>query len=179
MAGYSGTPLPKKLGIKSGHTVVLLGAPDGFEDTLALGDDVRVLRQLRLAPVDVIVFFVDRLHELERRFADVVARMHPAGAFWVAWPKKASRRATDITEDVVRRIGLAGGLVDNKVCAIDEVWSGLRLVIRVENRDALAYRAEPPAGRELRRKGPRAAVQPRAAQGGGSTLRRARARSSR
>jgi hypothetical protein len=179
MAGYSGTPLPKKLGIKSGHTVVLLGAPEGFEDSLDLGDDVRVLRQLRLAPVDVIVFFVDRLTELERRFADVVARMHPAGAFWVAWPKKASRRATDITEDVVRRIGLAGGLVDNKVCAIDDVWSGLRLVIRVENRDALAYRAEPPAVRELRRKGPRAAAQSRAVQGGGSTLRRARARSSR
>jgi hypothetical protein len=181
MAGYSGTPLPKKLGIKSGHTVVLLGAPDGFEATLDLPADVRVLRQLRLAPVDVIVFFVDRLSELERRFGDVVARMHPAGGFWVAWPKKAARKATDITEDVVRRIGLAGGLVDNKVCAIDDVWSGLRLVIRVENRDALAYRAEPPAARELRRKGPRAASAPRAAQGGGggSTLRRARARSSR
>jgi hypothetical protein len=145
MAGYSGTPLPKKLGIKSGHTVVLLGAPDGFEDTLALGDGVRVFRQLRLAPVDVVIFFVDRLNELERRFADVVARMHPAGAFWVAWPKKASRRASDITEDVVRRIGLAGGLVDNKVCAIDEVWSGLRLVVRVEDREALAYRAAPAA----------------------------------
>jgi hypothetical protein len=179
MAGYSGTPLPKKLGIKSGHTVVLLGAPDGLEESLALPPDVKVLRQLRLAPVDVIVFFVDRLSELERRFADIVARMHPAGGFWVAWPKKASRRPTDITEDVVRRIGLAGGMVDNKVCAIDDVWSGLRLVIRVENRDALAYRAEPPAARELRRKGPRAAANPRAERGGGSTLRRARARSSR
>jgi len=183
MAGYSGTPLPKKLGIKSGHTVVVLGAPDGFEETLGLGDDVKVLRQLRLTPVDIVVFFVDRLAELERRFGDIVARMHPAGAFWVAWPKKASRRGSDITEDVVRRIGLAAGLVDNKVCAIDEVWSGLRLVIRVENRDALAYRAEPPAGREVRRKGPKAAVTrstvARQSQGGGSTLRRARARSSR
>jgi hypothetical protein len=180
MAGYSGTPLPKKLGIKAGHTVVVLGAPDGFEASLGLADDVKVLRQLRLAPVDVVIFFVDRLAELERRFADIVARMHPAGGFWVAWPKKASRRGSDITEDVVRRIGLAGGLVDNKVCAIDEVWSGLRLVVRVENRDALAYRAEPPAARELRRKGPRAATTTRTAQqGGGSTLRRARARSSR
>jgi len=186
MAGYSGTPLPKKLGIKGGHTVVLLGAPDDFEETLGLGDDVKVARQLRLSAVDVVVFFVDRLAELERRFGDIAARMHPAGAFWVAWPKKASRRPTDITEDVVRRIGLAAGLVDNKVCAIDEVWSGLRLVVRVENRDALAYRAEPPAGREVRdtrRKGPRAAAlraaAPRTAQGGGSTLRRARARSSR
>src|SRR5690348_3712298 len=89
MAGYSGTPLLKKLGIKAGHTVVMLGAPDGFEASLDLGEDVKVLRQLRLAPVDVVIFFVDRLAELERRFGDIVARMHPAGGFWVAWPKKA------------------------------------------------------------------------------------------
>jgi hypothetical protein len=96
--------------------------------------------------------------------------MHPAGALWIAWPKKASRRATDITEDVVRRIGLAGGLVDNKVCAIDETWSGLRLVVRVENRAALAYRAEPPL--KVRRR--RASVAP--PPSAGSAGRRAEAR---
>jgi hypothetical protein len=187
MAGYSETPLAKKLGIKSGHTVVLVAAPQGFESELeGLPDNVRVLRALR-TPVDVVVFFVDRLADLERRFNKIASRLHPAGGFWVAWPKKASRRPTDITEDVVRSIGLAAGLVDNKVCAIDEVWSGLRLVIRVENRDAVAYRAEPPpmlrdvrehAVRRTRRATARAPRVVRIA-GAGSALKRARARSQR
>jgi hypothetical protein len=170
MAGYSGTPLARKLGIKPGHAVAVLGlAPAAFVGALELPEGARVFRQLRPTPFDVIVVFVDRLAELERRFGQLVARLHPAGGLWVAWPKKAAKRPTDITEDVVRRVGLAGGLVDNKVCAIDDVWSGLRLVVRVENREAVAYRADPPAPK----KKPRA----RARGGAGSTSARAQARS--
>ena len=176
MAGYSGTPLAKKLGIKPGHVVVVTGeTPASFEGSLDLPEGARVFRQLRPAPVDVTVLFVDRVAELERRMGELLVRLHPAGGFWVAWPKKASRRSTDITEDVVRRIGLAGGLVDNKVCAIDDTWSGLRLVVRVENREAVAYRAEPSPTAALRRR--RTTATPRAAAG--STQRRALARSSR
>lgn len=172
MAGYSTTTLTKKLGIKPGSVVAVLGlTPASFEPHLDMPEGSRLFRQLRPMPFDVIVLFVDRLAELERRFGRVVARLHPAGGLWVAWPKLASRRATDITEDVVRRVGLAGGLIDNKVCAIDDTWSGLRLVVRVENREAVAYRAEPPAPKRK----PRA----RARAAGGSTLRRANARTSR
>lgn len=174
MAGYSGTPLAKKLGIKPGHIVVVTGgAPAGFEDTLDLPEGVRLFRQLRPGLVDVMVYFVDRVAELERKWSDLVHRMHPDGGFWVAWPKKASKRPTDITEDVVRRIGLAGGLVDNKVCAIDDVWSGLRLVVRVEDRQALAYRAAPPAPTQRRRRRTTGAR-----NAGGSLQRRALARRS-
>lgn len=173
MAGYSGTPLAKKLGIKAGHSVVVTGlVPASFEPGLELPEGARVFRQLRPAPIDVMVYFVDKVADLEHRMNALLARMHPAGGFWVAWPKKTSRRLTDITEDVVRRIGLAGGLVDNKVCAIDDTWSGLRLVVRLENREAMAYRAEPPPRMRARRATGTAA-------GGGSTQRRALARSSR
>lgn len=176
MAGYSGTPLAKKLGIKPGSVVVVTGGvPAGFEGTLDLPEGVRLFRQLRPGPVDVMVFFVDRLAELERRWNELAKRMHPAGGFWVAWPKKASKRPTDITEDVVRRIGLAGGLVDNKVCAIDDVWSGLRLVVRVEDRAALAYRAVPAAPAPTQRRRRRTTGKGLAA---GSTQRRALARRS-
>ena len=153
MAGYSGTPLARKLGIKPGHRVAVLGlVPGSFVDGLELPEGARLFRQLRPTPYDVIILFVDRRAELERRFGPVLARLHPDGGLWVAWPKKAARRETDITEDVVRRVGLAGGLVDNKVCAIDATWSGLRLVVRVENREAVAYRAEPPAPKPKRRR---------------------------
>jgi hypothetical protein len=189
MAGYSGTPLPKKLGIKPGHKVCLLNAPGSIERHLGnsadLGADVRITHDLRLPPVDMVVLFVDRLADLERRLADITARLHPAGDFWVAWPKNAARRSTDITEDVVRRVALAAGMVDNKVCALDDTWSGLRLVLRVENRDAIAYRAIPRAippelSRRTRRPTAPARVAHRSSSstsGAGSTLRRARARS--
>jgi hypothetical protein len=145
MAGYSGTPLAKKLGIKEGHRLVLLGAPDGFEATLApLPEPVQLSRRLS-GKADVVLLFVDREAELERRFAAIVEHLDPAGGFWVAWPKKAAAKAarisTDMTEDVVRKVALPRGLVDNKVCAIDEFWSGLRLVVRLENRPAAAGRA--------------------------------------
>lgn len=152
MAGTAATPLAKKLGIKPGHVVVAIGkAPATFANRLELPPGARLYQRLRPGPIDVLVYFVDKVTELERRFANLTGRMHPDGALWVAWPKQASRRPTDLTEDVIRRIGLAGGLVDNKVCAIDDVWSGLRLVVRLENRDAVAYRAEPPLSVRRRR----------------------------
>ena len=134
MAGYSGTPLPKKLGIKEGHRVALVGAPDDFEATL--GEvPARLQRGLAgSAPLDVVLLFVTRRAELEQRLPQVRKRMAEDAGFWVAWPKKASGVATDMTEDVVRAVALPTGLVDNKVCAIDDVWSGLRLVIRLTER---------------------------------------------
>jgi hypothetical protein len=134
MVGYSGTPLPRKLGIKEGSRVALLGAPEGFDHELApLPGGVTVLR--RLGPdIDVAVLFVTERRELERRFDAVATAVFPAGGFWVAWPKRASKVATDLTEDVLREVALPKGLVDNKVCAVTEVWSGLRLVWRKERR---------------------------------------------
>ena len=136
MAGYSGTPLPKKLGIGEGHLVALLDPPEDFEKTLGgLPTGVSLQRGLRGArPLDVVVCFVTRRARLEARLGAVRRRMAPAAGFWVAWPKRASGVATDVTEDVVRAVALPTGLVDNKVCAIDETWSGLRLVIRRELR---------------------------------------------
>lgn len=138
MAGYSGTPLAVKLGIKSGHRVALLGAPTGFESQLdGLPEAVTIARQVR-GTVDVILFFVDRASDLVARFTALSSRLDPAGGLWVAWPKKASGRPTDLTEGEVRAIGLAAGLVDNKVCAVDEIWSGLRFVVRLADRPARA-----------------------------------------
>ena len=136
MVGYSGTPLARKLGIKEDARVALLGAPDGFEAELEpLPAGVRVLR--RLAPaLDVALLFVTERRELERRFPAVARSITPAGGFWMAWPKRASKVPTDLTEDVLREVGLPQGLVDNKVCAVTEVWSGLRFVWRRENRPA-------------------------------------------
>jgi hypothetical protein len=138
MAGYSGTPLPRKLGIKEGHRVALLQPPAGFEQTLGELPEAVVLQRGLTAKslLDVVVFFVTRRAELERQLASIRARMTPAAGLWIAWPKKASGVTTDMTEHVVRAVGLPTGLVDNKVCAIDETWSGLRLVIRLENRRA-------------------------------------------
>jgi hypothetical protein len=129
--GYSGTPLPKKLGIKPGHRLALLGAPDGFE--LELPDGVSVRRRAG-GKADVILSFHVSRTELERRLPALRAMMQPAAGLWIAWPKRASKMETDITEDVLREIALPTGLVDNKVCAVDERWSGLRLVIRREHR---------------------------------------------
>ena len=127
-AGYSGTPLPKKLGIKPGHRVLVLGAPEGF----AL-EGVQPVRSLR-GQADVIVSFHVERADLERRLPALRDAMVQNAGLWIAWPKKASKVPTDLTENVVRDLGLANALVDNKVAAIDEVWSGLRLVIRVRDR---------------------------------------------
>jgi hypothetical protein len=134
MAGYSGTPLPKKLGIKAGARVALVRAPEGFESVLTpLPPDVVVQHQAR-APLDVVVLFVTRRAELTRRFPRLVRALRPDGGLWVAWPKRASCVVTDLQFEPVQQIGLDAGLVDNKVCAIDEVWSALRFVRRVADR---------------------------------------------
>ena len=134
-AGYSGTPLPKKLGIKPGSRVAVLSAPDRFvESTLAPLPDEVELRSRARGPLDVILFVTKRRTVLERRFDTLVGALDRAGALWVAWPKGTSGVPTDLTENVIRDIALPKGLVDTKVAAIDDVWSGLKLVIRVENR---------------------------------------------
>jgi hypothetical protein len=135
MSGYSGTPLPKKLGIKPGHRVLLLSAPEHFESgTLgALPDDVKVARRLS-GTADVIVSFHTDRADLAKRMPKLREAMEPAAGLWIAWPKRASKVPTDLTEDVVRELALENVLVDNKVAALDETWSGLRLVIRLRDR---------------------------------------------
>ena len=124
-AGYSGTPLPKKLGIKEGSRVVVRDAPDGFLPGIDRVDD---------GPADVIVAFHTERARLEDDMPGLRDLMDPAARLWIAWPKKAAKMDTDLTENVVREIALANRLVDNKVAAIDETWSGLQLVIRVKDR---------------------------------------------
>lgn len=134
MAGYSGTPLPQKLGIKPGSQLALIGAPAGFERVLgALPDGVRTTSRA-VAGLDVAVFFTKERATLKKKFAALAKAIAPAGALWIAWPKKASGVLSDLDDNVVRAIGLEGGLVDIKVCAIDETWSGLKFVVRLADR---------------------------------------------
>jgi hypothetical protein len=134
MAGYSGTPLPKKLGIKEGSRVALLHAPAEFAETLGeLPAGVVVTSRLGQSH-DVILAFVDARAHFERAVPKLEQAIFPDGAIWVAWPKKASKIPTDMTEDVVRDVCLPRGLVDVKVCAIDDTWSGLKVVWRKERR---------------------------------------------
>jgi hypothetical protein len=133
-AGYSGTPLPRKLGIREGSRLLFAGAPDDFETTLG---DVPAAVEFVAAgegAVDVAVLFVRNAAALRAQFAGLAASLQPAGGLWVAWPKRSSGCSTDLDENVVREIGLAEGLVDNKVCAIDATWSGLRFVRRMRDR---------------------------------------------
>jgi hypothetical protein len=124
-AGYSGTPLPKKLGIKPESRLLVFGGPADFLPDIA---------REASGPGDVIVSFHTERANLERRLPELRTMMEPAAGLWIAWPKKAAKMETDLTEDVVRELALANRLVDNKVCAIDETWSGLRLVIRLVDR---------------------------------------------
>ena len=135
-AGYSGTPLARKLGIGEGDEVALIGAPERFEDTLGELPDVASLHTDLAddARYDVIVAFITQRSELEAELPRLRIRMAPACGLWIAWPKRTSRVPTDVTDQVIRDVVLPTGLVDNKVCAIDETWSGLRLVIRKQNR---------------------------------------------
>ena len=135
-AGYSGTPLPVKLGIGEGDEIALIGAPERFEDTLGSLPDVASMHTDLAddARYDVIVAFITQRSELEAELPRLRIRMAPACGLWIAWPKRASRVPTDVTDQVIRDVVLPTGLVDNKVCAIDETWSGLRLVIRKQNR---------------------------------------------
>jgi hypothetical protein len=136
VAGYSGTPLPRKLGIKEGFRVALAGAPDSFGPELEpLPDGVHLIRRLRAgAEIDLALLFVTRRSDLARRFQELATHLPPAGALWVAWPKRTSGVATDLTEDVLREVCLPLGWVDTKVCAVTDVWSGLKFVLRRENR---------------------------------------------
>jgi hypothetical protein len=130
------TPLPVKLGIGEGDEVALIGAPERFEDTLGELPDVASLHTDLAddARYDVIVFFVTERADLEADLPQLRASMAPACGLWIAFPKRASRVPTDITDHVIREIALPTGLVDNKVCAIDATWTGIRLVIRRANR---------------------------------------------
>ena len=133
-AGYSGTPLARKLGIAAASRVVTLNAPDGYRDWLApLPPGVRF--EAAVSPAtDVVHLFVDRRAALKTQLDALRVRIAPAAAIWVSWPKKASKVPTDITEDTIREVALPIGFVDVKVCAVSEVWSGLKLVIRKELR---------------------------------------------
>ena len=134
MPGYSGTPLASKLGVKPGSTLRLVGAPEGFAETLApLPDGVRVRRSGPLR-ADVVVLFTTSYADLSARIEALGTAIHPDRSLWVAWPKRSSGVATDLTEDSLREVALPLGLVDNKVCAVTDVWSGLRLVWRKERR---------------------------------------------
>jgi hypothetical protein len=137
-AGYSETPLVRKLGIKPQARLALLAAPDGFDAVLGeLPPGVEVRRRAR-GRHDVIVAFCRRRRELERGLPGWRAALDQAGGLWITWPKRASGVPTDLGEASVRELGLGAGLVDNKVCAIDATWSGLRFVYRLADRDARA-----------------------------------------
>ncbi len=133
-AGYSGTPLPKKLGIKAGTLFATVHAPDQFD--IVLGSlPAEAERRTRLSPgLDVVIAFYTSRAVLAAEWSQLTSAVAPAGTVWVAWPKKASKVATDVTEDVVRELLLPTGWVDNKVCAIDDTWSGLRFALRRELR---------------------------------------------
>jgi hypothetical protein len=133
-AGYSGTPLAKKLGIKPGFRVFVENAPENYLELLEpLPDDVAFLDKID-SNVDIVHLFTDDAKVLEKKLKTYLKKIKRDGTIWVSWPKKASKVPTDITEDVVRKLALATILVDVKVCAVDDVWSGLKLVIRVQER---------------------------------------------
>lgn len=129
---YSGTPLPKKLGIREGSEVLLVSAPSGF--TLGPLPSGSVLRRRVRGQPDVIVVFATRRAELHRRFRTLAAALESAGRLWVAWPKKTAAAPTDLTFEIVQRIGLDAGLVDNKSASIDDAFQGLQFVVRVKDR---------------------------------------------
>ena len=139
MAGYSGTPLVKKLGVKENSNVAFINAPDGYEEVLELPPTVIVSSRSK-EPLDFVQLFVKSRPELEHKFPQYSAKLKPSAMFWISWPKKSSGVATDLTEDVIRAIGLAHGMVDVKVCAVDDIWSGLKFVFRLKDRPKLRFR---------------------------------------
>ena len=134
MAGYSGKPLVAKLGIKPDTRIAILRAPKGYDRVLGKLPPRVTRRPSIVGPLDFVQFFTNEKRELERRFAALARSLAPAGMLWISWPKQASGVATDLTEDVIRAVGLAHGLVDVKVAAVDDVWSGLKFVRRLEDR---------------------------------------------
>jgi hypothetical protein len=134
MAGYSGTPLAQKLGIKAGEKVATIGAPAGYRKLLSpLPEKVSFTGEIKNGAMFVHLFVSDR-KTMERELKRLRKLMADTGVLWVSWPKKSSGVTTDVTEDVIREVALPLGFVDIKVCAVDETWSGLKLVIRRENR---------------------------------------------
>jgi hypothetical protein len=137
---YSGTPLPKKLGIKEGSRVAIVDAPEGFAETLTpMPDGVEVVSRLT-GHLDVVVVFATRLAPLERRFAPAVRALEWDGGLWLCWPKKASKVETELTFEIVQSLGLGAGLVDNKTAAIDSVYQGMRFVYRLKDRPTAGKR---------------------------------------
>ncbi len=133
-AGYSGTPLAKKLGIKQGDSIMLVNAPGYYFNLFTdLPDDLRI-NDNSVLKKDLIHFFTGQKDEYLSKLPDLKGQIKSNGIIWVSWPKKASKVVTDITEDVIRNYALQTGLVDIKVCAVDETWSGLKLVIPVKDR---------------------------------------------
>ena len=134
MPGYSGTPLPKKLGIKSGYIIALLNMPAEVRAELAEAlRECTVVKKLA-GPLDFIHLFSKSRSDVQEQLKLAAKALAPAGMLWVSWPKKSSGVATDLTEDIIRGIGLKAGLVDVKVCAVTDIWSGLKFVIPVKNR---------------------------------------------
>ena len=134
MAGYSGTPLPQKLGVKARHRVVLIDAPDGFAAGLGPLPESAQIVAGRPRTGNVVLLFAAWRDDLVARLTAAKALLPPDGALWLCWPKKAARRPGDLDENRVRELGLAAGLVDVKVCAVDATWSGLKFVYRVADR---------------------------------------------
>jgi len=139
MAGYSGTPLVKKLGIKPGSNIVLVNAPSDYATELDLPPDVTVNSRSG-KPLDFAQLFVMSEKELQREFSEYAKRLNASGLLWVSWPKKSSGVSTNLSDNIVRDIGLAAGLVDVKVCAVNEVWSGLKFVFRLKDRPKVNQR---------------------------------------
>lgn len=134
MAGYSGTPLIKKLGIKEGFTIALINAPKNYDHTLGdMPKNVRILKKIK-SGLDFIQFFTKSQNELEFEISNLKNAIVQNGMIWISWPKGSSKIPTDVNENIVRDIALRNGLVDVKVCAVDEIWSGLKLVIPVKDR---------------------------------------------
>ena len=135
MAGYSGTPLVKKLGFKEGFCAGLVNPPRGFEnELLPMPNDVSISVGTLIKPLDLIILFADSQNGLKKEFRGLARKLSQNGMLWVAWPKKASGVTTDLSENNVRDIGLHAGLVDVKVCAINDIWSGLKFVYRLADR---------------------------------------------
>jgi hypothetical protein len=134
MAGYSDTPLIKKLGIKEGHRLALVNAPDGFEQQLGHFPKDAVQLSATAKRLDFILFFTTSEKSLRANFKKLASRLQPNGMIWISWPKKSAGVPTDLAFNNVQRIGLDAGLVDVKICAVDDTWSGLKFVYRIQDR---------------------------------------------
>lgn len=134
MAGYSGTPLNKKLGIKSGFRIYILNPLNDYFDLISpLPDDLTVMEKLK-GEVDMVHLFTDRKVDFEKAFVHAKRHLGKNGMLWVSWPKKTSKLPTDLNENIIRDFGLKNGLVDVKVCAVNDTWSGLKFVFRLTDR---------------------------------------------